>query len=75
MTDLIDGGLAAWLDSLPTDADIRRAVCDSAMQIVREEWHQAVKKFNLSPGSPTEEVTGRILGRIAALNIQQRASG
>lgn len=33
-------------------------------QIVREEWHRAVKEFGLQPGSPTEAVVARIQDRI-----------
>lgn len=50
----------------------RPDLIESAMQIVREEWHRAVKEFKLRPGTPTEAVTARILERINALNIQER---
>lgn len=33
-------------------------------KIVREEWQRAVTEFDLSPGSPTEVVTTRILSRL-----------
>jgi hypothetical protein len=35
--------------------------------VVREEWHRAVREFGLRPGSPTEVVTARILDRLVVL--------
>lgn len=37
---------------------------ERAAQIVRDEWHRAVAEFDLSPGSPIEKVTARILSRL-----------
>lgn len=35
-----------------------------ARRIVCEEWHNAVEKYKLTPGSVTEEVTARIINRL-----------
>ena len=45
----------------------RSETCAECAQIVREEWQAAVREFKLAPGTPTEAVTARILGRIATL--------
>lgn len=36
----------------------------SARQIVAEEWHAAVKEYELRPGSVTETVIARIVNRL-----------
>ena len=41
-----------------------------ARQIVREEWHQAVKEFSLRPGTQTETVIGRIINRLDSVCVQ-----
>jgi hypothetical protein len=33
-------------------------------KIVSEEWHRAVKEFDLKPGGPTETVVARIINRL-----------
>lgn len=41
-----------------------RSERERCAQIVCEEWHRAVNKFGLLPGTPTEEVVARCLNRI-----------
>lgn len=37
---------------------------NTARRIVSEEWHAAVKQYNLTPGSVTERVVSRIINRL-----------
>ena len=44
--------------------DVRQGEQDRCDLIVREEWHYAVQKYSLRPGSITESAIGCILDRI-----------
>jgi hypothetical protein len=43
---------------------MREEYSPDARQIVCEEWHRAVKEFDLRPGTVTEKVVARIVTRL-----------
>lgn len=53
-----------WSSTRSADGQTKRAASKSARRIVCEEWQQAVREFDLTPGSVTEKVVGRIINRL-----------